>query len=265
MLRVSSYVKFSYNLVKGSVENRRKFVADLNEQFFDSFQPMLEDKKPFLNDLKNKYNTIIPEKKKIRIIPLKGQDEFEGASDYIYNDKALIEGLTLEIPTKRSKVTEDCLVSLMHENTHVLSTLASPKHTALTQKLYKDGKYNNSRNNWFDNLLYRDECINHECQIDDALSEVRDGTEKFLKGKSVSDKIAHLQDARYELEQEKDAYSEQLKYAKKLKEKGRPVQEEDLVDCDRIYLFTEKIQLLKEMIFDLISEERSKLAKKYGR
>lgn len=263
MLRVCPDVKFSYNLVKGSVENRRKFVSDLNEKFFDSIQPMLEDKKPFLADLKKTYFLILPEKKKIQIIPLdkKGSETLDGASDYIYGANDFITGMTLEIPVKRSKVSEDCLVTLMHENTHVLDTLANPKHTALTQKLYREGMYDFKRDNWFDNVLYRTETDKNK---DDVLKDVAEETEKFLKGKAVVEKIAHLQDARYQLEQEMNAYSEQLKYAKKLQEKGRSVSEYDLEDNNKLYLFPEKIRLLKEMIFDLISKERSKLAKKYG-
>ncbi len=94
------------------------------------------------------------------------------------------------------------------------------------------------------------------------LEVVKEKTKEFLKGKSNSDKILHLQDARYELEQEQHAYSEQLKYAKKLKDNGEEVSGQDLIDYEPIYMFSEKIQLLKEMIFNLISEERKKLAKK---
>lgn len=43
---------------------------------------------------------------------------------------------------------------------------------------------------------------------------------------------------------------------------GEEVSENDLTDCEPLYMFTEKIQLLKEMAFDLISQERKKDFKK---
>ena len=149
----------------------------------------------------------------------------------------------------------------MHENTHILDTLANPKHTSLTQKLYRTGQYGRKRDDWFINVLY---CKNRTNDNKETVLEVvKEKTKEFLKGKSNSDKILHLQDARYELEQEQHAYSEQLKYAKKIKDMGEEVSENDLTDCEPLYMFTEKIQLLKEMAFDLIIQERKKISKKY--
>ncbi len=259
MLKVSPNVKFSYNLVKGSVAQRKQFVSSLNEKFFEELQSM-NTSNITIRDFKSVYNKVLPEKKKVEIKQLKELKIFEGASDYQYDSRNYISGITLEVPIKKSKIPKDSLVTIMHENTHILDTLANPKHTSLTQKLYRAGQYGHKRDDWFINVLY---CKNKTNDNKESILEVvKEKTKEFLKGKSNSDKILHLQDARYELEQEQHAYSEQLKYAKKLKDNGEEVSGQDLIDYEPIYMFSEKIQLLKEMIFNLISEERKKLAKK---
>ena len=260
MLKVSPNVKFSYNLVKGSISQRKVFVSSLNEKLFEQLQPIVTKDMP-IRKFKSIYNKTLPEKKKIEIKTLKESKDFEGASDYLYDSRDYINGMTLEIPAQRSKILKDALVTVMHENTHILDTLSNPKHTVLTQKLYREGKYDNKRDNWFLKVLYNEERPNSDKEA--VLDDVKEKTRNFLKGKSNSDKILLLQDARYQLEQEQHAYFEQLKYAKKIKDMGEEVSENDLTDCEPLYMFTEKIQLLKEMAFDLISQERKKISKKY--
>ena len=260
MLKVSPNVKFSYKYIKGSVEDRKNVVSLLNEKLFEELQLIHSDNTFSINEFKSLYKSFLPEKKKVEIKSLKKSKDFDGASDYVYDNKDYITGMTLEIPTKSSKISKGSLVTIMHENTHVLDTLANPKHTALTQKLYREGKYGNKRDNWFLNVLYKEEGSNVDKKS--VIDNVKEKTLNFLRGKSNADKILHLQDARYELEQEQHAYSEQLKYAKKLKEMRQDVSDDDLVDCEPLYMFTEKLQLLKKMTFNLISEERNKIAKK---
>lgn len=69
MMRVNSYVKFSYNMSKGSVKDRQKIVSDLNEKFFDAFVSASEKTdRPFtLKSLKKIYNKLLPEKNILRL------------------------------------------------------------------------------------------------------------------------------------------------------------------------------------------------------
>ena len=45
MIKVSPDVKFSYELVRGSVKDRQRFVNDINKQLFSKIEPMLDGKK----------------------------------------------------------------------------------------------------------------------------------------------------------------------------------------------------------------------------
>ena len=153
----------------------------------------------------------------------------------------------------------------MHENTHVLDTLAQPKHIALLQKMVINGKYTTARDNWFQGELYNSENLSRfdTIKIKNRMEEIEHLSRKFIKKKSIQDKIDYLNDARYELEQEQNAHAEQLRFAKKLKSLGRVVERDDLEDYDRVYLFTEKINVLKKILREILTNERKELAEKY--
>ena len=102
MLKVSPNVKFSYNLVKGSVAQRKQIVSFLNEKLFEELQSMNTNNIP-IKEFKSIYNKVLPEKKKVEIKQLKELKIFEGASDYQYDSRNYISGITLEVPIKKIK------------------------------------------------------------------------------------------------------------------------------------------------------------------
>ena len=266
-MRVSNSVKFSYNISKGSIQDRKELVSRLNDKFFDAFLELSGDnKKTKLKDISKLYGKLLPEKKNIKVNSLsKKYKDCDGASDYIYDDIGKIKGVTLEIPANMFGRSKASLVTIMHENTHVLDTLAQPKHTALLQKMVVNGKYTTARDNWFQGELYNSENLSRfdTVKIKNRMVEIEHLTRKFIKKKSIQDKIDYLNDARYELEQEQNAHAEQLRFAKELKSQGRVVERDDLEDYDRVYLFTEKINVLKKILREILTNERKELAEKY--
>ena len=260
-MQVNNSVKLSYKIARGSFIKRQKIVSDMNEKFFDEFHKLFKEKNLTIEDINEVYANLLPEWKRIKILALKNTKNADGASDYIYNGFNSIVGLTLEIPLKKSKIKEDSFVTLMHENTHILDTLLNPKYTALVQDLRYRNKYNKKRNYWYEKTLYCEEKVKNLAQLKKVLKNVKIKTKIFLKQQSTYDKILYLQDARYQLESEKIAFDEQLKYAKKIKLAGMPVIKSDLKNWNKSFLFTEKINLLKKMIADLIKKEREKIHK----
>ena len=265
MITVHPNTKFSYNLIRGSSASREKFVSQLNEKFFESFDKLLRNKNVTLSDVKKVYQDLLPEKKNIDTKKFSNTRCYEAAMDYKYDSDGNIIGLTIELPIKNSKISEDMLPTIMHENTHLLATLANPKHTALTQKLYLQGKYGKDYDDWYLGTLYKEEKINENYTISDMIQTVVESTRNFLCGKLCKDKVYYLQDARYQLEQELFAYKEQLKYAKKLNDMGRKVKEDDLEDFDKYFFLTKKIEILKTMITEQVEKARAKIAKRNKR
>ena len=262
MIRVNPEVKFAYNLIKGSPQERREFVGNLNAKLFDSIELSMKGDMGSVESVKPILDTVLPEKKNIKVSTIPFSGDYDGSSSYIYDKKNEIIGQTLEIPAKKGKFTAKGLVAMMHEFTHPLSTLANPKYTARTIKLDRAHKYNFDYFKWYDKVLYTEKNGTSEADKKAHLDMVRNKTEKFLSGKSNEDKLDYIQDARYELEQERNAYEEQLKYAKILHSQKKQVYPTDLENNNNIYMIPEKIAMLKQIGFDVVADIRSNLAKK---
>src|SRR5574344_1213254 len=255
MIKISPDTKFSYNLIKGSVSSRKKYASNLNQQVFDSLELSMKGNSSQVSDLENTICEVLPEDKNIKILK-NANKNVDGASAYLYDSSENIIGQTLEIPTKKGKFGTKVLVTVMHELTHILDSLSNPKYISRACLMTKQGKYNNSFYRWYDGVLYAEEKYKTDNDKKKCLKIVKDKTEKFLKGKSPEEKLNYIQDARYTLETERNAHNEQLKYAKILNSQHKEIYDTDLEDCDKVYLFTEKINLLKQMGLDTVSEIR---------
>ena len=52
---VNPAVKFSYNIIKGSISERRRMIADYNKKIFNEVCEHIEDKKIYKGDLQKIY------------------------------------------------------------------------------------------------------------------------------------------------------------------------------------------------------------------
>lgn len=76
----------------------------------------------------------------------------------------------------------------------------------------------------------------------------------FLRGFGIEDKVDYLQDS------EKYAYSTQRKYAKIMNKKHFLINKKDLENENKIFMFDEKIKLMKDLAFEIIQKNRQKHA-----
>ena len=257
MVSVEPSVKFSYNLIRGSVKSRQEFVSGLNNKIFNFLLPAFAKRKVDINYLDKIYTPLLPEPKYVKIKKLDNVNRniVQGLSDYI-EECGKFKGLTIELSTKKSKVKNTDFITFMHENTHVLDVLSNPKYTARIKKLNCFDERYTPVNDWFDNVMYHEEDIQNLATKKQLIKSIYKKTEKAIKNLSRIEKIDILQDSRYTLEQEYNAYEEQLKYAKILFKMKRPVDDLDLKDYSKKYMFKEKLSILKNIIYKLIQEER---------
>ena len=103
MQKLNPNIRLPYVYIRGSVEQRRKLVENLNEKFFYSFQNLLQQKDCRLKDIKDLYIKNLPEPKKVKVLELKNNNPSLGASDYIYNGRNIV-GITLELFFDRSEL-----------------------------------------------------------------------------------------------------------------------------------------------------------------
>lgn len=259
MQKLNPNVRLPYKYIKGSVKQRQKLISDLNEVFFDSFQNLVQQKKCRLNDIKDLYIKNLPEPKKINIVKLKNNNTSFGASDYIYKNEDIV-GITLELFLEKNRISPCVCPVFMHENTHVLYSLVNPKTVILTQKMNKEFSYDTRYDKLFDENLYAVEKLTPSYTKKDMLENFKEAVLKFLKHKTCYEKINFLQDTRYLLEEEAFAYSEEVKYARKLKDMGYDISIDNLCNFNYIYYFKEKAEVLKELAFEIITKKRKQIA-----
>ncbi len=181
----------------------------------------------------------------------KNNDEiYEGSMNLVINNekncstyKIIVEKLT-DIPT------------LVHEFHHISDHVFHPKFLSRMQILIKKGLETDKYINFYNNFYYSGLIAENKQEIKYALKFIENKTRKFLKGFSVEDKINYLQDIRYNLLTECNAYKKQIEVAEKLKKLNYPINENDLYDCPKVGFFEEKVKLLNKLLKETITKER---------
>ena len=143
---------------------------------------------------------------------------------------------------------------------HVSDDIYHPKYLSRLQSLNKNGLNNKKYDNFYDSYYYCSECIESKQDKKDVLKIIKNRTKKFLRGLCINQKMDYLQDMRYSLISEVEAYKRQKTVAYDLKSKGFMVKEFDLEDYSKNNLFEEKINLLKNLAMEYITKERAKHA-----
>jgi hypothetical protein len=259
-------VKFSLSVSKGSPQKRFNSVSHLNEVVFENMCKNYDNKSHAvpLQDAKDALFNVMPEKKHIAIQKFNRQRTSStlGESDYIYGENDALIGQSISIQVEHKQIPERAIPIFMHELTHVWDNFFNPKYTARSSKFTEKGLSTPAYDRWYDGVLYNDEKFSDNSEKNKILDNVRKSTKKFLSRQKDEDKLDVLQNARYYLESERDAYSQEYRYATKLKENHKDFQEGDAeyLSPDN-FLFNEKIQILKEVGAEIIQKARQTHAK----
>lgn len=260
MHSVSPKVKFSYHIAKGSPEARRNMADKLNEQIFQAVQPKIKDGRVSIQDFDRAFHSAMPEDVHIEVKNFNSLGCFNGQSAYIYDKEENLIGQTIEIPTRSGKILSKHLPVTFHECRHIMDTLFNPKMSGRVATMEREGLYTKK----FDKL-YQDEIYNYEnCYTAEGkierLEKLKKKILKFLEGKSVENQVNCIQDMRYSLQSEYNAYGDAVKYARKLNKDNYKVDSGDMVDDRKDFMFLEKIALLKKIGFEIIQAERERFA-----
>ncbi len=254
-------VKLAYKYSKGSIPVRQQKADKLVKNLINNIGGSLKKGKLTIPQLQEQITHILPQKIQIQV--LEAQDKsYVAYSDILYSAKSKkIKGLTIELPTKNNIVDEKQLTNIAHEFQHIADQLYHPKILARNQYMETNGLYTKQYNELYDKYLYNQEFTDGKRDRKDVIKKLEQKIKHFFRGMKAEDKINYLQDARYGLILENNAYFTQYKYAKKLKKKhSTNINREDLIKWNKDLMFTEKITLLKRIAFEIIKEERQKHA-----
>lgn len=258
---VSPEAKFSICVSNGSPYSRRRMAARLNDAFFLRLCPKIEDNKVSLSDFEHTFHSVMPERVNVDVEGIY-TNEFSpvlGSSDYNCHKKKIV-GQTIEVSANRGKVKTRMLPIALHESRHVIDSLCNPKYMAREMTMRKRGLYTFELSELHNNDLYCYEFSNTLQSKANRLMRIREHVLDVLDGLSVKDQINCIQSKRYMLESEYNAYGDTAKYAAELRRRGFDIKESHLMDQRKMYMFAEKIELLKMIGFDIIKDERERMA-----
>lgn len=261
---------FSHSIIKGSPAERMQKLYTLNNRLYSGIKENLVNtgrNSIDIETLRNIIYSVFPEKKHFSIvkIPKNLTQEMEASADYLFDSHDNIVGHIVEIPLKKKCFAMTDIPTLMHEMTHVFEKMFNPKimkrSAALSYRLENGIGHQvnfNKYNNLYDRLYPIDyEVFTTQAEKTEILKSHREEILKFVRGKSLEEKLDILQNLRYQLGMELNAYQLENEFIDKMTPKG-----EDLsslkVQVDK-YLFKEKIDILKELTFNIIKKERNKI------
>lgn len=252
---VNQNVKFSYNVLRGSSEQRISSVFELADKLYDKMLPQIKGETLKVSDFKDMIQSVMPERKPVRILGMNPKSEYLGVSDYVYGKNDEIIGQTIEIPMKRGKIKSEDIPTCFHEFVHVLDTLFNPKFVARSTKMFKNDQYDRFYDNFYDVLYHHEKC-NNATEKKQVLDNVRQSLNKALSGRSRENKINFVQDMRNEMLSENNAHIAETRYARKFDSDGVKMKKEDLDDYNEGYLFKEKFDLLTQVGKELVADAR---------
>ncbi len=254
-------VKLPYKTVKGSLQIRQDKSSQLVNKFYREIKGRFKNGEISLKEIQKCIDELLPNNINV-IVKNLVQDvedpDFLGYSALNYNSSSKINAITLELLTTENKIRLRDLPSLMHEFTHITDQLYNPKILARCQYMTEKDLYVKDYDNLYESFIYNleePESNKEKLFILKRLEQVFKG---FLKKLDPKDKINYLQDSRYCTMLEINGYHSQRKFAKQLAKQHVNIDEEDLLNENKNYMFSEKLELLNKLLKDIINKERAK-------
>ncbi|MBD5402612.1 hypothetical protein HDR58_07430 [bacterium] len=259
--RINKNLMLPYQYTRGSFEERQRKAAQLCHKFYNSVMEKTKKETLTLQDIKSSIISILPKKVRLGIIPYTEDPEYGTICAQRLNFcpySANIESEALELCCEKdNKVSIMNLPYVIHEFRHFTDSLFHPKILARDQRanhlLYVTGK---DPDELYETAIYTDATDKK------ALFKMKLAIKKFFAGMKPEYKIDYLQNIRYKLITENNAYYTQYNYAKKMNKKHIKLTPECLIQENPYFMFEEKIALLKDMIYEIIMKERAKHAQK---
>lgn len=254
-------VKLPYKTVKGSLQIRQDKSSQLVNKFYREIKGRFKNGEISLKEIQKCIDELLPNNINV-IVKNLVQDvedpDLLGYSALNYNSSSKINAITLELLTTENKIRLRDLPSLMHEFTHITDQLYNPKILARCQYMTEKDLYVKDYDNLYESFIYNleePESNKEKLFILKRLEQVFKG---FLKKLDPKDKINYLQDSRYCTILEINGYHSQRKFAKQLAKQHVNIDEEDLLNENKNYMFSEKLELLNKLLKDIINKERAK-------
>lgn len=208
-VRSTAKLPLKHFMGKGSCDKRMRYARKLNHDFFEKIKPELKtgEISPVL--YRKVLKSLIPEKINVHISPLSevmSAHGAKGAVTMIGDDE--FTGFKISLPyiksfgkrNKNAKIPTRIISTMMHENYHLFSGISNPKYLARCNfkdlrefKVYEENLYGKTKGQFGVKKI-----IN---------------IMKYLKTISIEERINFLQNCRYRLTDEHNAFAEGARYS----------------------------------------------------
>ncbi|MBR6722044.1 hypothetical protein IKL64_01150 [bacterium] len=261
-IRLAPSVRLPYSKIRGSLEQRQQAAIEVVDKLCRELYPKFDKNKELsLSEIQKSIDDIFEKKVKI-IVKQTSTPEFDGSSDVVCSPiNGSYTATTLELNSVKGKIKFEDLITIIHEFQHIVDQLFIPKYLIRGQKMTLLGMITTKYQNLYDKL-YNYEYPTSKADKRKIIKLLEHKIKKFLRGMNISEKMDYIQDARYSLIMEEQAYRTQRKYAKIFYKKHLPIKEYELEDEISLHMLKEKIQLLTRIGFELVEKERGKHAAK---
>ena len=263
--KLSESIRIPYQMAKGSFAQRQAKADALSEKLYKNLSEELKDNYTIFDfeQLQTKLHEVLPDKNlKVIVQNLSSEhgENCEGICEVLYNKNKEIRALSVGMNGISSTLRSIHIPAFIHEIQHVADDFFHPKYLSRLQSLNKKGLANKKYDNFYDAYYYSPELIESKQDKKDVLKQIKNKTKKFLRRLSIHQKMDYIQDMRYSLMSEVEAYKRERTIAQDLKSKGFMIKEFDLENFPQNNLFEEKIALLKNLALEYITKERAKHA-----
>lgn len=262
-------VRLPYRTVKGSLQQRQDKSAQLVHKFYREIKGRFRHGEISLKEIQKCVDENLPPNINVIVKNLVQEAEdadLLGYSVLNYNSSSKINSISLELLTAENKIPLRDLPSLMHEFTHITDQLYNPKILARCQNMTEKDLYIKDYDNLYENFIYNLEEPESKKEKEYILKRLEQVIKEFLKKiPNLQDKVSYLQDSRYSTMLEINGYHSQRKFAKNLAKQHVNVDDVDLMNENKNYMFSEKLELLNKLLKEIITKERIKHRAKINR
>lgn len=256
--KLANTIKVPLKYTQGSFAQRQIKANNLTDSLYKSLESEITDDYSIFtfSGLLNKIYQVVPDKNLHFVIRTNRSKNYGAYTEYLYDRNKKIIGVGIDLPGIKNSIRTTYIPYLMHEFQHVSEQIFHPKYMARAQSLSCKRLLNNKYDRFYDKYYYCIEDCHSEKNKKDILENVKIRTMNFIKKHGISEKLDILQDIRYCLESEINAFTVEKQTAEMLKNKNLPYIKDSLYDMPKHAMFREKIEVVKEIASDLIKSER---------
>lgn len=207
---ISPTIKFPYNMVRGTVDDRNFKAAHYAEEFSKLLDSRCQNGKCTVDDFKNILDfTMFPHKVNYKILPEQNPN-YSGSfvNEFQFKktgkDNFVVNHIGYKISVKQDDVGKISKYTALHETRHMFDSIFNPKYN-----IYRNGKLLNNVK-LIDTAAELKNILS--AKVDMPMNEVKQKSDKLLKQLTPEIAVDLLQKLRYCLKSEHNAYNQVVKY-----------------------------------------------------